>query len=111
MAADSDCPHYLYHSSPLLQVFLLILIRLFLTLFHQILVQAQKDYEEGMIADIPTYEMENWQAAWEESCKRLNQWDLLNEYGKANSRFDIIQNASWRLGEWVRSLSSVLGGD
>lgn len=69
------------------------------------LVQAQRDYERGVIKDVPRHELELWQIHWEESCRKLAQWDILCEYAKANSRYDLVVQSAWKLGEWVCSPS------
>jgi len=67
---------------------------------QRVLTQAQREYEKGLIPRVPTAELDLWQQHWEESCKKLNQWEVLCEFAKANSRYDLILQASWRLSEW-----------
>lgn len=65
-------------------------------------MQAQRDYESGIIKAVPLHELEVWQHHWEESCRKLCQWDILCEYAKANARYDLIVQSAWKLSEWVR---------
>lgn len=68
---------------------------------QQVLTRVQRDYENGVIADVPAWELHVWQSHWESACKRLNHWDVLCEYAKVNTRYDLLVQAAWKLGEWV----------
>lgn len=74
---------------------------------QRVLTQAQRDYEHGVIKDVPYHELELWQLHWEESCRKLGQWDVLCEFAKANSRYDLVVQSAWKLGEWVFLLLEV----
>lgn len=72
---------------------------------QQVLTRVQRDYEKGVIADVPAWEQHVWQSHWESACKRLNHWDVLCEYAKVNTRYDLLVQSAWKLGEWVRATS------
>ena len=54
----------------------------------------------GIGAVYHPFELTIWQEEILECLKRLNQWDLLLEFGKANQRIDVLLDAAWKVNEW-----------
>eukprot|EP01127_Copromyxa_protea_P022666 TRINITY_DN8267_c0_g1_i1.p1 TRINITY_DN8267_c0_g1~~TRINITY_DN8267_c0_g1_i1.p1 ORF type:complete len:3694 (+),score=584.33 TRINITY_DN8267_c0_g1_i1:40-11082(+) len=67
---------------------------------HEVLTIVQKDVSEGLLLDAPVQEQEMWRAHWEDCCRRLNYWELLCEFAKANKRIDVLVQTCWKIGEW-----------
>lgn len=68
---------------------------------------VQRDVSEGLLIDAPVQEQEMWRAHWEDCCRRLNYWELLCEFAKANKRLEMLVQTCWKIGEWVSVLHRV----
>jgi len=67
---------------------------------QQVLTHVQRDVAHGVLLDVPLHEQEMWRSHWEDCSRRLNQWELLCEFAKANKRPDLIVQTCWKIGQW-----------
>ena len=53
-------------------------------------------------------ELSLWIEHWVESCRQLNQWDTLMEYGKSLEHQGVLLDVVWKVGQWDQLQHNVL---
>lgn len=65
---------------------------------------AQGNFEPGT----SKAEMCLWEEQWISSAKRLNQWELLADFGRSVENYDILMDTLWKLPDWPALKDNVL---
>ena len=62
----------------------------------------------GFDTTVSKAEMCLWEEQWISSAKRLNQWELLADFGRSVENYDILMDTLWKLPDWPALKDNVL---
>jgi len=69
---------------------------------QEILYQAMRHAQLGIVQNVPPRERELWETHWIDCAKHLYQWELLADYAKLHHIPELAAEAAWKSSDWVR---------
>uniref|UniRef100_UPI00358FE8D5 transformation/transcription domain-associated protein-like isoform X3 n=1 Tax=Myxine glutinosa TaxID=7769 RepID=UPI00358FE8D5 len=72
-------------------------------MYEKVMDKARKEHDKGNASPAVFPEYQLWEDHWIRSCKELNQWEALTEYGLAKGHVNphLVLDCAWRISNWT----------
>lgn len=80
----------------------------FCCLTHSFICFSVFCFQTNFQSGIPKQELAIWEDQWLSCARRLNQWEVLAEYGQITENPEILVDTLWRIPDWTTLGESVL---